>query len=103
MYSVPPLLQFVSLQNTVWPINGSGYQRTYKPDGLLETAHLSFEWHHRDISGKLLSQSGLIWYEIYIKSKIGSSLFVKKNLYIVYLHQKFDLGEKECSVSTPFE
>ena len=44
------------------------------------------------------------WYgcAIYIKSKIGSSLFVqKKPLYIVYLHQKFDLGEKEYSVSTP--
>ena len=54
MYSVPPLLQFVSLQNTDWPFNGSGYQRTHKPDGLLEAACLSFEWHQWK---KLLSQS----------------------------------------------
>ena len=39
------LLQYVSLQNTDWPFNGSGYQRTHKPDGLLEAACLSFEWH----------------------------------------------------------
>ena len=99
MYSVPPLLQFVSLQNTVWPINGSGYQRTYKPDGLLEATYLSFEWYQWQ------TIVSVAWYscEIYIESKIGSSLFVQKNLYIVYFYQNVDLGEKECSVSTPFE
>ena len=84
MYSVPPLLQFVSLQNTDWPLNGSGYQRTHKPDGLLEAACLSFEWHQW--KNYCLSRLRWLGCEIYIKSKIGSPLFVKNDLYIVYLH-----------------
>ena len=76
MYSVPPLLQFVSLQNTDWPFNGSGYQRTHKPDGLLEAACLSFEWHQW--KNYCLSRLRWLGCEIYIKSKIGSPLFVKK-------------------------
>ena len=76
MYSVPPLLQFVSLQNTDWPLNGSGYQRTHKPDGLLEAACLSFEWHQW--KNYCLSRLRWLGCEIYIKSKIGSPLFVKK-------------------------
>ena len=67
-----------------WPINGSGYQRTYIPDGLLEATYLSFEWYQWP------SIVLVAWYscEIYIESKIGSALFVQKKTCVLFIYTK---------------
>ena len=73
----------ICLQNTVWPINGSDYQPAqklliYPLNDIIETSLTNY------------CLSRLIWLgcEIYIKSKIGSSLFVQKKPCIFFIYTK---------------